>query len=376
MKRVMGLVVILFGGGCLPIPIPYGPYYQPFYEDATTQVIREECHGYSGPSSGIRFQLPQGITVAIKTAYSSGYSGGFKHPFLLTMTIPKGVEVAFVSDHITVIGKHSLAIMPKTLSVGATGHIDGNATITLLSLLPISRATLQQTHQEPSMGVWFWLRDQHDTGFEPNTLELHFPNLLVEGEKEVRFDPIVLHAKTVHGDKNYVTPSIEALRQQKYERCLHETPKRRCATLLEIYPEGFTLVKEDFNITGRVGGWKGLIGVGVNDMVVTSLRPWRFNPTTITLKDLERGTLQTRNLQTLYLHTGNYEVPFTSVVHAPLGEIKGFASIYLNGSLGEERDSEVSVLLPSLLINGKKFNFKPIKLQLKLLDGEFPPFNC
>jgi len=372
MKGLMGFIFVLLFWGCLPIPIPYGPYYKPSYEDTTAQMIREECHGYSGPSSGIRFTLDQGVSVTLTTAHRSRYPDT-KHPLIITLTLPHGVTTQFLSDEITVKSDANTSIMiPKTLSVSFTASAESTSTFDLNALYPTSGVSLSP--QKPSLNVWYWVKDKRYQGFTPTNLELTLPAVQFPKERIV-FPPIHLTRQPSRFDSPYQTQQIHEEQHQKYALCQKETPKKRCQNILEVYQEGFALHQGEIAISGRVGGGDD-IGVGVSDMVVTSTQPWKLNPPVLILKNQDTGEIQQRSIDKLYLHCDPYDVPFTSVVHAPSGDIKGSASIDLMSSLGERYSSHIEIQLPPILINGKKVVFKPIILDLQLLDGEFPPFNC
>lgn len=374
---IIWFILLLTLDGCVPIPVPYGPYYEPSYENPSARVVREGCHGASGAPSGIKFQIDQGIMVEIKTAYRSGYEGDLKHPFFLTMTIPKGAEIRFLSDEIRVSDGNTIinADFPKNMIVRASAESDAARMLEMVSLIPVSLEELKKSGQIPQMALWFWLKEESSKGFEPDHLEIVLPTIKKKTD-EVNFEPIMMDAEINKRDKNYLTLEMRNERKEKYHRCLKETPNLHCENILEVYQGGFKIQKDDFNATGRVGGWNGSIGVGINDMMTTSPEPWKFIEPIIVLKDRDNGAQQKRQIGKLYLHTPHYEVPFPTPVHAPLGQLEGNAFISINGSLGEELKSNLEIQLPSLLINGKKFDFKPIKLKLKLLDGEFPPFNC
>lgn len=379
MKNIMIFWILsIILAGCIPIPMPYGPYFEPSYENNSSQIIREGCHGYSGASSGIKFTIENGIVVELKTSYLSGYKSDVKHPFLLTLTLPKGVRVQFVSDKIYISGADGIVNvkMPTTISVGATAHVEANDTLDIHSLSPIALNELLTTGQKPQMGIWFWLRDDKYKGFEPEKLAVEMPKILFNSNQKVVFDPIILSAELNKKEKNYFTRSMYEERQQKYEKCIRETPHLQCKNILEVYQKGFTVQKDDFNITGRASAWNGSIGIGFSDMIDSSLQSWKFSDSSVTLIDIDTGKVQKRELSKLYIHTGNYEVPFTTRINAPTGEMEGYTYIFINGSLGEQLKSDLEIQLPSAIINGKRFDFLPIKLKLRLFDGEFPPFNC
>lgn len=364
--------------GCIPIPIPYGPYYKPSYDDSSARLIREECYGQSGASSGIQFQIDRGILVELKTSYRSGYESAVKHPFFFTMTIPKGIETRFISDEITVLSDKKIvpAKFSKNLSVRSSAEVDAVQTLEMSSLIPLSLKELEKSGQIPQMALWFWLKKEENKGFEPNHLELVLPTVIKGNGTKVIFKPIALDAEIQGRDKNYLTLEMRNERAGKYQKCIKDTPNLHCENTLKVYQKGFEIQQDDFNATGRVSGWSGSIGVGINDIITTTTEPWKFSESFIVLKDRDNGAEQKRQIGKLYLHTSHYEVPFKTLIHAPLGNLEGNAFVMIEGSLGEDLKSNLEIQLPSLLINGVKFDFKPIKLKLKLMDGEFPPFNC
>ena len=50
--------------------------------------------------------------------------------------------------------------------------------------------------------------------------------------------------------------------------------------------------------------------------------------------------------------------------------------LHIDSSLGEGGISHYFVQLPPFLLDGERYEFKPIELELRLFDGGIEPFNC
>lgn len=374
-KYPIFLTLILFVQGCIPIPVPYGPYYQPTYPDPSATVIRKDCHGQSGEAIGVGFKIEGGIDVTVKTSGSS-YADHRQHLYI-AMDIPAGVTTEFLSDQIVFESDGQSVNLPvPTLQVSSFASADTNATFVREALCPVSDEVLEREKLNPFYGLWYWNKEGAYAGFVPSRLELQLPSIVVDN-RPVRMEPLQLKLEKRKDNLSYRTSKMEKERDERYEACVKNTPQLHCKNILEVYQEGFRIENSEFDITGRAGGWGDSIGVGVNEMKVLTDKPWQYLSPEIVLKDVASGEIQRRNLSRVYTHCGPYTVPFQTPLQTPVGYVKGNSLVFFNGVVqGLPSQSKIIVRIPSLMINGKRFDFQPLLLELRLLDGGFPPFNC
>ena len=374
-KYAIFLTLILLLQGCVPIPVPYGPYYQPTYPDNSATVIRKDCHGQSGAAIGVGFKIDEGIDVKVKTSDSS--SADHRQNIYIVLDVPAGVTIEFLSDQIVFESDGQSVNFPvPTLQVSSFASADTNTTFVRRSLCPVSDEVLGRETIDKFYGLWYWNKEAKYAGFTPDHLELQLPSMVVEN-RSIVIAPISLKLEKRKNNLSYMTLQMEYDRNKKYEACVKNTPHLHCNNILEVYQEGFRIQSGEFNITGRVGGWGDSIGVGVSEMKVLTDKPWQYISPEIVLKDIDSGEIQRRKMSKVYTHCGPYTVPFRTRVETHEGYAKGNTLVRFEGTISDlSSQSQIKMRIPPLLINGKRFDFQPLLLELRILDGGFPPFNC
>lgn len=377
MRTMFLCLAAVFFAGC--VPAMYGPYYEPSYADDSAEPVLEACYGQAGPPSGLKFSIPDGIVVEVSTAKHYG-SEREDYPFYVMLRIPSGVDAAFLSDEVQImlLPEGTKLPSPDSIRVVSSVRADGNATFAFDAVCPVSAKTVKSAGNDAAFSLDFWIRDEQDMGFVPDQLELHLPALVVD-ENTMECRPIIMDARTTRSDVNYLTTAMQEHLQERYRRCLDETPERRCKNIINIYQEGFRETYGDFTLSGRMSAGIGSIphpmGIGLK-VDANTTEPWRFGSSEMVVKDTASGREIRRNIRTVYVRCDSFQVPVTTPVRVPSGMQDAASTLFIEGSLGMQLHSRIEIRLPPMRINGRIYEFKAIRLELNVFDGGIYPFNC
>lgn len=361
MKGLTFLFIISVFSGCLPMV--YSPYYQPSYDDSSVVSLNGVCGGKGtlGPSSGIEFALPSGIIVDFRTRNDEGSEND---RFNVIIQIPSGVNAHFLSDEITVKFPDGTTNKQKTLmSVNGTKRVEPHVSLSfpIDQYCPVSG---ENANNHLSAELWAWNQNLDAVGTYKQ-LELILPKITVNGDA-YSFNPITIYPYQI---------GTNAYSDSSYQGCLRLSPKGRCIMSYIAQTEKFEEKAGVFNLSGRAY-WlqdKDNNHIEVNlDFRTQKNATLKLDTETLVLRDGTTKSTITTKLDFVDINCHAESLPLIT----PLSGLNSNLVVYLDGNIGSKQYSQMDVYLPSIVINGRIYNFKPIHLKRVRVDGGIVPFNC
>lgn len=357
MKILTFILILIVYSGC--VPMVYGPYYQPTYDDNSTVSLNGVCSGKGtiGPSSGIEFEIPSGILVDFRTQNGMATKGDM---FNIVMKIPSGVNAQFLADDIIVKYPDSTENKQKKLmEVNGDKRAESDMVYQFEKFCPVS-----ERNGSINLSLWSWSKNINTIG-SFNQLEMILPKILVNGTL-YSLKPIIIHP--------YRTGTNE-YSDRSYKECMRISPSGRCVMSYILYAEKFEERVGTSDFSGRAY-WlqeKESNHIEVNLAFRTSTsRTFKFVSNKISFIDSESNSTIDTKLDFVDVHCNNKSLPLTT----PIEGLYSNLSIFIDGTLGGKNYSEMDVYLPAMSINGQIYNFKPIHVKRIIIDGGLLPFNC
>lgn len=371
MKYIVIILTTFLFSGC--VPTIYNTYYKPSYDDNSTQTVAAYCHGYAGPPSGISFEIPNGIKVNVKTRKQYNKDDyGFKIAF----KIPSNTNIQFLSDELTIIFPNgSKETQQKKMGVS-----------TLLRSQPLSayqfgnfcpHVEAQEIDQKvlSNVNVGFSISEKKNVKEHPDVIQLQLP-LITLNNRVKEIPSITMRSFSSGSFFYYLTEEFQNKRLKRYNECLKINSKKICKYGLTTANNSFEYITNDFHLTGRVV-WNKQEGVNqfyvhTNVKALTNMT-WQFNTNTVQIVDINNSLKYSTEINPMTIYCTNENItPLNALIQSMKDEVK----LDVEGTIGEEKPKYIDILLPSMMINGKVFHFKPIRLELHLFDFGVDPFNC
>lgn len=363
------------------MPAPYGSYYRPAYPDNNATLSREDCHGQAGPMSKLSFTLANNISISVSAKKNYLQRERSDTPLTIDITLPPGESIRFLSDQITftTFANSEHRVMPMHMRVLGRMYINSDTTIDLDKIGPVSASVAYEAHKthpdwplvDAEIHEWNGI-----SNFHPRTLIAHFPAIEID-DRKVSAKPEVF---TASGGPDawwyYETEQHRQEREQKFNRCMEDTPQLNCRNILEIIQEGTNQKQGDIEYRARL--WKTDTPDlrYVLNLLSYSEAALRFLDNKTVFEDHHGGKKQAHQFDTVYLVIGWLELPLSTEIRGITHGNNASTLLRIEGSLGDKMESTIHIHLPALLINGERYELAPIELELRRFDGGMEPFNC
>lgn len=373
MKILIFVITGLIFSGCIPIPAVYSSYYMPTYENGKTR-----SPGCVGPKTKVFFQLPENIDFEVRTDNALGNTS-VEHPIILHFRIPKGVSFQFVDDKIRAEGSlpESKVFIQNKLRVESINYdTDTEGLFDFDKRCPIDAKTIKQNGQLINSSLVFSAKTDEFKNDFPDQIEFTFQPIMLDGNT-ISFDSMHLKSHQINQHRHYYMSAYKT----PFEECAIHPEQKDCQDYYALWQQkGYSASNDYFSISGRVMTYddERSITVSRNQLMIKTAKPWRLSIPVVKILDKSTGTIFQGNPvknKTTY-ECGSYMVPMTTRIQVESDEAAKFSDVYIDGSIENLQNKEITIFLPSVLINGKKFDFKPVKIYLKVLDAEILPFNC
>lgn len=381
MRSIVLLLLMYLLTAC--VPAPYGPYYRPSYPDNSAALIKEFCGGEAGPPSVLTFNVADGVTFTVATAKSYSERSRKDVPLTITLNVPSNTTAQFLSDDLSISGspngEDKIAVPLQVAALVPMGKKD---VVDIDRIGPVTSLAVQkfiQAHPDHAVSEVHIDFNLGNEKFHPEVISLHLPAFSTSGAS-ITIPPLKLVANTQDkGWWKYETREHKQAREERYVRCLKETPHLHCKNILQVIDEGFRLDMAGIEITGRLAKadftQKPKI-TGRLNFASRSVEPWQFSTNHIRAEDIKTGETHHYYFNQFAVFFGWYDVPLSTAIKGGHSELGGNKTLRIATSLGEKYLSKYYIKLPPILINGHKYVLKPIELELKLFDGGIEPFNC
>lgn len=391
LARLSTLSAIGLLAGCIPAPM--GNYYKPIYSDTSAKYHGDECHGQAGAPATLSWSIADGVSLTITTVRTYGEKNRQDRPLRIGIELPLGTQFQFLSSDLRV----SKSLQELGESIGPHLHISASVligskeTVDLAKIAPTPFQTNDQILQIKDFSASTWLNFSWRDSFVPTAFTMKIPPVLLVDTPKSDQRPIIVEATAKKrldrypGEYKsqtsliYTTKGSEAELADKYAKCLNETPTVKCENIL-IYDEaGYKVIKDDFTFAGR---WyvfdvekKTPFSGELKVTYKTPIR-WRFATDTVWVTDAANHTERSYKFDNFPLHI-SYQVPMNTPIHGVNNVAYSKAtSASINTSLGVDESPRYFVKLPPVLINGTRYEIKPIELERRIFDFGLEPFNC
>lgn len=373
-KLAIFIVLMIMSTGCIPIPAVYSSYYMPTYQDGKTR-----SPGCVGPKTKVFFDIPENVQVEVRTDNALGKTS-VQNPIIIHFRIPKGVRFQFVDDKIDVENNaaQSKVVIDKNLRVESVNfNAEADTVFDFDKLCPVDSKTIEKNSQQIHASFVYSAKVGEFKNDVPERLEVLFQPIVI-GSKTVTFEPISLDSKQINQDRHYYMPMFK----ETYEMCAVHNEIKECQEYGRLLwrQKGYAASNDYFGISGNVKRYRNdpYIYVGRNELSIFSAKPFRLPLPAVVVVDKRSGEKFYGNPEQkkITFECGSYTVPMTIPIQVISSEAAEYSDIYIDGLIENRQSKEVTIFLPSVMINGKKFDFKPIKIVLKPFDMEILPFNC
>jgi len=384
MKYIQLFMLLTLLQGCLPSP--YFSYYEPSYPDPMASVNRQWCRGAAGPPTNLSFKIAKNISMTANAAKDYYQRKSKDVPLNITMKIPLGTKIEFLSDEVIVSEeKNADGKKVKAMVTVVAAH----STINPLDLVDISRigpvrsdltgkAGFDRQKQLLSTAEIYF--DVDATDFLPESLTVDFP-AIIAGGVVTKIAPVELHLdrKATGWRIEYESNAHSRLRKEKYAQCLKMGQGGHCQSILENITEGFIESTPEYKVYGSI------IFKGDNQKPVlsnsmkfkfTDVQPWRFASDMITLKDDHSEVIRLHQVNRFNLVFNWYDIPLPTPIQGVGSQPEDSTYIRILANLGEKTPPRFYVTLPPVLVDGEEFKFEPIEFIYKPVVGGIDPFNC
>lgn len=367
-------ILALVMSGCIPIPAVYSSYYMPTYEDGKTR-----SPGCVGPKTKVFFEMPENVQIEVRMDNALANTPA-KNPIIIHFKIPRGVSFQFVDDKIGVENNSSQTkvAIENRLRIESTNHdAEPDMVFDFDKLCPVDSKTIEQNSQRiHGLFIYSSKLGEFKNDF-PDRLELLFQPIVI-GTKTVTFEPISLDSKQINQNRHYYMPMFK----ETYEMCAVHNEIKECKEYGRLLwrQKGYAASNDYFGISGNVRRYENdpYIYVSRNELSIFSAKPFRLPVPAVGIADKTSGQKFYGNPEQkkITFECGSYTVPMTTPIQVASSEAAKLSDVYIEGSIENLQSKEITIFLPSVMINGKKFDFKPIKIFLKPFDMEILPFNC
>jgi hypothetical protein len=317
----VGAVVL---AGC--VPIDFGSYYRPAYDDPSAQALKPFCGGKVGPANGLRFDLDPVLAAELSAA------GPRPETLHLELHPHPGIELRFLGDEAAVASAGSS--QQSLVSLASRTRLRWPVQV------PISmpaQASLAGTQTWVSATFFVELH-----GFQPPRLLLTWPALLWGDAGRTALEPLELMDDTTW---------------RKYRSAGSST--------------GFAGLSEGVALSGR---WVPDPSPGLEvDFDWQGARAWRWEDPHVRLLDLDSG-----DERQIPLKDGNVEItiegmPLSTPISAPSG---AETTLTLVVALPVPDAADYEIRLPPVQLKGRRVDLKPIVLERHRHSMRIAPFNC
>lgn len=370
MKYIVVILTTFLFSGC--VPTIYNSYYKPFYDDNSTRAVAAYCHGYAGPPTGINFEIPNGIKVNVKTRKKYSEDG---YAFNVEIKIPSKTNVQFLSNEIVLLlADGSKTFAPKIMTVNTALHSKSISLYKFENSCPVTSVLEQEDRSITPLNISFSATEKKNIQYMPSSIKVDLPSILIDNQVK-NIPSIKMQVFPKDSYAYYLTEDLQEKRIQKYKQCLKSNSEKVCNYGLQTANNSFEYKEDDFNLSGRVI-WNQLEGknqlyIHTNMKISTKVR-WKFQTDFIHIEDLEAKKNYLTQINSMATYCREKNVPLIT----PIDSLYGETDINLEGTIGIKMPSYLEIYLPSMIINGKVFHFKPIRLELHLFDFGIDPFNC
>ncbi|MGD9970649.1 MAG: hypothetical protein AB7S65_09335 [Sulfuricurvum sp.] len=374
MKLVVTFGILAFMmNGCIPIPAVYSSYYMPTYHDAKTR-----SPGCVGPKTKVFFDMPDNVQVEVRTDNALANTSA-QNPIIIHFKIPRGVSFQFVDDTIRVENNstYSKVAIENRLRVESKHFgAESDMVFDFDKLCPIDSKTIEKNSQQIHASFNYSVKFGEYKNDFPNQLELLFQPITID-KKIVSFNPLFLNSKQINQNRHYYIPAFKKI----FEECAIHSEIKECKEYGHSLwlQKGYAVSNDHFNMSGKVRTSEVGSYIYVrNEVNIFSAESFRLPVPVINIIDKTSGKKYYGNPEqkNITFECGSYTVPITTPIQVLSNKAAEYSDVYINGSIENLQSKEIAILLPSIMINGKKFDFKPIKIFLKPFDMEILPFNC
>ena len=382
---IAGLLVNLIG--CVPAPM--GKYYKPIYADAAPTYSGDLCYGKAGAPAILTIPLADGVRLSVSAQKNYLEKDRADRSLRLSLEVPFGAAIQFASSEIHV--GHDLndpgVVTKADAFVSALLMVPAAEPADMQRLAPTSFSVQEVRRFSASTWLDFTIGDH----FVPDGFTMELPRLVRSLDTKSNQSPVVLsatarrHTDRYPGEyKNktslyYETPESLQLLKDKIAKCEREGRGDKCNSITTFDVGEYKLERDGFEFSGR---WY-VYEVEANSPFSSQLKirttnpePWRFEQNRIRLVEKGTGAERIYTFEQYPLSIG-YMVPMgTQIRGVNRSKNDEPTSATIESSLGVDEAATYVVRLPDLMINGRRFQIKPILLERRLLDFGLEPFNC
>lgn len=391
LTRLFALCIIGFLAGCIPAPM--GNYYKPIYPDPSAKYQGDQCYGKAGAPSSLTWTIADGVTLSITTVRTYGEKNRQDRPLRISIGVPFGTQVHFLSDEIRISNSLQEAgkTIPSDIYISAAVRMASNEIADFAKIAPTPFPASESNQKIQNFSAATWLNFSWQDNFFPLAFTMEIPPILLVDSPQVDHHPINLEAKAKKRPERYpgeyksqtsliyTTKESESALAEKYAKCLNERPDTQCKNLL-IYDEAsYQVEKNGFKFSGKWSVYdveKKTPFTGEIKIDYTKPIRWRFATNKVRIIDAENRTERTYVFDSYPLHF-KYQVPISTPIRGvnnPTFTKPTTASI--DGSLGTDESPRYFVKMPPVQINGKQYKIQPIELEKRMFDFGLEPFNC
>lgn len=376
--------------GCIPAPL--GKYYKPNYPDPSASYAGAYCSGKAGAPVTLTFNVADGVTISVNAQRSYGEKNRPDLPLNIVIAIPQHTEIQFISDELTIAESADSAgrKLETSLNLLASRILPSQNVVDLQSIGPTPQLAVSSANYvdfKGSLSLNFSWKDN----FVPDEITLDLPVIKVVDSAQGQVKPISIEAKAKKRPETYpgqyrsqtsliyTTREAEQATEDKYARCLKETPELRCKQIL-LYDEGrYKAQQSGFAYSGRLylydveknTPFSGEVNIEYHQPV-----KWQFTSNTVTVRDHATQGQRTYHFEQ-FPFTLSYRVPLpTALLGVNDNPYSKVTTAHIRASLGSNEAATYRVQLPAMKINGKLHQLKPIEIELRRLDFSIEPFNC
>ena len=372
-----GLALLL--AGC--VPLPHGAYYLPSYPDASSQVTRASCGGQAGPPVNLRFSPAPGLVLIVTTGTRPAEPTGTGRPLHIRIDLPPGAAFRFASDEVLVTpAPADVARQARGMQVTTTLRADPGSWIDFGTDGPVPADALRVPGQDAQALTELSFQPPEWAGPGARLVELLLPAIEESGGR-AEFPALQLEAPPParpNAISTYRTAEQLSAISAREAACRRETPGRRCADMAEQDTRSYLSMAGQIEASGTLFNWHEPRKPVMRSTLILQTRetrPWRIATPVIRLRDPATGTVRESVLPQGRL-AWRASVPLSTPVRASTAGQAPATLITLERSLGRSDAPRVSVQLPDIVFNGKRFTMHPIELDMRRLDVGIQPFNC
>lgn len=323
--------------------------------------------------------MPDNVDFEVRTDNALG-NKSVKYPVIIHFRIPKGVSFQFVDENIRVEGSSSQSkvAMQNQLRISSVNHgAEPDRVFDFDKLCPVDAKTIEKNSQSINASLTYSIKlGEFKNGF-PDQLELLFQPITIDN-KVASFEPMSLNSKQINQHRHYYMPMFK----KTFEECAIHNETKECQEYGRAIwlQNGYAASNDFFSISGKVdtSEYGAYLWVGRNELKFSSAKPWRLPMPALAIVDKSTGEKFYGNPEKkkTTFDCGSYTVPMTTPIKVLSDEAAEYSDVYIDGSIENLQNKEITIFLPSVMINGKKFDLKPIKIFLKPFDMKILPFNC